>query len=234
MILITSGCSFSECISSPHLNTWPIHLANSLNAEHYPVAMGSQGNGLISRRLIYKVTELLKTHDSSELLVGIMWSGPDRHDFHTEVGFKHNIDGWIENPTSVVPGYDNWVILNHGWINDYARLYYSTFYTQVGAYIYTYEHILRTQWFLKQHNIKYFMVPYTSYVFDIKEDEQVKHLYDMIDFNEFLPVVGEYEWCRDYSGIDFPVLGDNHPGSEQHQAFTERVIIPHLKDKGYI
>ena len=235
MILVTSGCGFSECIST-HLETWPTHLARNLDIEHHSVAMRSQGNGLISRRLIYKVSELLKTHDSSELLVGIMWSGPGRHDFHTwnEVNFKHNIDGWVDNPTYVVPGHNKWVILNHGWVNEYAKTYYSTFYDYIGAIIYTYEHVLRTQWFLKQHNIKYFMAPYTSQVFNLTQDIEVKHLYDMIDFDQFLPVTGEYEWCRDYSGLEFPRLCDHHPSTEQHKLFTEQVIMPFLEQKGCI
>ena len=54
--LITGGCSFSECRS--HAGTWPRHLADALpNYEHVSTAMGSQGNGLISRRVIYQVTE---------------------------------------------------------------------------------------------------------------------------------------------------------------------------------
>jgi hypothetical protein len=181
------------------------------------------------------ITELLKINDTSDMLVGIMWSGTDRYDFyHENIKFNNNTDGWMENPTAVVPGQQNWVILNHSWSSEFARQYYSTFYSTVGALIYSYEHILRTQWFLKLHNIKYFMSTYTSEVLpDNKNNYEVKYLHDQIDFEQFLPVTGEYEWCRDYSGVDF-TDNDKHPTSIQHAEFTQKVIIPFLQNKNYI
>ena len=234
--LITSGCSFSECLS-PWLTTWPKQLANLLhNYVHNSTAMGSQGNGLISRGIIYQVTEALKTHSNNDILVGIMWSGPSRHDLYlqyTPVVCKE--DGYMNNPTKFIPNSNSsWTILNREWTMPLSQDYYRYFHDMVGQYIYSYEHILRTQWFLKLHNIKYFMSTYTSEVLQETTHIDVKHLYDQIDFNHFLPVTGEYEWCRDYSGLEFPVKGDNHPSSEQHQAFTQQVILPFLKEKQYI
>jgi hypothetical protein len=101
--LITSGCSFSECRS--HVGTWPKHLADALpDYAHVSTAMGSQGNGLISRRAIYQVTEALKQTSPEDILVGIMWSGPDRHDFY-QLGNKQfdNQDGWMETPHALCP-----------------------------------------------------------------------------------------------------------------------------------
>ena len=116
-ILVTGGCSFSECLS-PWINTWPKHLASSLNEyNHIPTAMGSQGNGLISRRIIYQVIQSLKEYNSSDLLVGVMWSGPDRHDAYiqnTPALIKE--DGYMENPTKFVSeGNSSWIIMNHHW-----------------------------------------------------------------------------------------------------------------------
>ena len=64
--LITSGCSFSETHSS-HINTWPRHL-NRMLPEYTLTnrAMSSQGNGLISRGIIYEVNEKLKTNNAEE------------------------------------------------------------------------------------------------------------------------------------------------------------------------
>lgn len=79
--LITGGCSFSEC-ESPWISTWPKHLANTLSEyQHIGTGLSSQGNGLISRQVIYQVTESLKRTSTNNILVGVMWSGPDRHDF---------------------------------------------------------------------------------------------------------------------------------------------------------
>ena len=82
-LLITSGCSFSECITvNAGKGTWPNHLAKMLpDYKHVSYAMGSQGNGLISRGIIYGVCEALKTHSPNEILVGVMWSGSSRHDY---------------------------------------------------------------------------------------------------------------------------------------------------------
>jgi hypothetical protein len=58
--LITGGCSFSECVST-NIDTWPRHLARALpEYTHISTGLGSQGNGLISRRVIYEVSECLK------------------------------------------------------------------------------------------------------------------------------------------------------------------------------
>jgi hypothetical protein len=237
--LVTSGCSFSECVSI-NLKTWARHLSDYFpNYRHFSKAMGSQGNGLISRSIIYQVSELLKTTPSDDILVGVMWSGPTRYDFfQRNANISKNNDGYLENPTGFIPGIKDWVILNQHWVNNYAKHYYGALYDFMGCYIYTYEHILRTQWFLEKHNVKYFMTTYTGEIFDWLEhippegEESVKHLYDQIDFEYFLPaVIGEYEWCRDHSGLPFPRHNDNHPGSNQHLEFTKQVILPFLKEK---
>jgi len=233
--LITGGCSFSECIS-PWITTWPKQLSKVMpDYNHISTGMGSQGNGLISRRVIYQVTETLKTHSSNDILVGIMWSGPSRFDFYLKNVPVIKTDGYMENPTKFVPNSTgSWTILNHVWSTKLSQEYYRYFHDMIGQYIYAYEHILRTQWFLKLHNIKYFMSTYTGEVLCRTNDTDIKHLYDQIDFDHFLPVTGEYEWCRDYSGLEFPIKGDDHPSSEQHQLFTQQIILPFLKEKQYI
>ena len=235
--LITGGCSFSECLEHP--GTWPRHLATALpKYRHISTAMGSQGNGLISRRIIYQVTEALTQTAADDLLVGVMWSGPDRHDFYVQRNPEVLAsDRRMENPTRFVKGGSGaWAITNHHWETDLDKLYYTKFHTYHGALIYTLEHILRTQWFLTQHGIRYFMTTYTGEVLpDIaKTHRDMQHLYNLIDTGVFLPVVGEYEWCRDYSGLEFPVPDDNHPGTDQHRLFVEQVVLPFLKERNSI
>ena len=163
-ILITSGCSFSECLSTV-VDTWPRHLYRHLQnngfSEHISSAMGSQGNGLISRGIIYNVNEALKKYSSEEILVGVMWSNATRLDYRcTDPNLlswgNQNTDGWIENPTSFVKDAEKrWVILNHGWEgNTEAITYYKHFYDYIGSVIYSLEHILRTQYYLKSKGIK--------------------------------------------------------------------------------
>ncbi len=225
--LITSGCSFSECISA-HIDTWPRHLARLLpDYSHISKAMGSQGNGLISRGIIYEVNEQLKTNESEDLLVGIVWSDPSRHDFYLEPArhlnsFKHNTDGWIENPTGFIPGIKNWVLINSNWKSEYSKEWYMNFHSDIGQYITTLEHILRTQWFLEKHNIKYFMSTHTSHVLpvDLQHEPSTAHLYDQIDFTRFLPIEGIADWCG---------TGGEHPSTEQHKQFTEEVIMPFIE-----
>ena len=238
-VLITGWCSFSECIT-PTYHTWPIQLEKMLPpywlATH--TGMGSQGNGLISRRMIYQVTEELKKFKAEDILVGVMWSGPDRHDFYHTEKIHFNIgEPWMENPTKFVkntPGH--WSILNHNWRNDYAVNYYKNFYDQDGALIYTLEHMLRLQWFLKLNNIKYFMTTYTSEVLHprVKTHPEIEYLYNQLDLDKFLPVTGEYEWCMEHLPDDFIMPGDKHPSIKQHTAFVESIILPFLKEKQYI
>jgi len=68
--------------------------------------MGSIGNGLIAKQIIYQTTQLLKINKPEDILVGIMWSGIDRHEIYTlskEAKKYVETDGLIENPTEVVP-----------------------------------------------------------------------------------------------------------------------------------
>lgn len=228
--LITGGCSFSW-----PSNTWTTHLPHFVSDRyHVNVAMVSQGNALISRKLIHQISKRLLDND---ILVGVVWSGPDRHDFYLDKKIKiDNSDSWVENPTGVVkdsPG--SWIITNHSWRQEYSKIYYRTFHDSIGQLVYSYEHILRTQWFLEKHNIKYFMGTYTNEVFPNNhiDHPEVKYLYDMIDHSKFLPN-SIYEWCRDFSGLEFPIKGDNHPSSEQQKLFTKQVIVPFLKEKNYL
>ena len=67
--LIISGCSFSET-HSQH-TSWSEHLVKML--PHHALtskALGSQGNGLISRSIIYEVSKKLK-NQISDFAMGI-------------------------------------------------------------------------------------------------------------------------------------------------------------------
>lgn len=239
-LLITGGCSFSECIST-HIDTWPRHLARTLsNYEHVPTALGSQGNGLISRRIIYEVqSSLRKGFSSEDILVCIMWSGPDRFDTffsHFDDDYQTNTDNWMINPCSFVKDSDEkgWYIFNHHWQSRVNKIYYKEIYDEVMAKIQTLEHILRVQWFLKSLGIKYVMTTYMNHVLADVQHPECLYLYNLIDKNHFLPINGQYEWLKENSVFEFPNKNDPHPGTEQHKEFVTKVLHPFLKKIGYV
>jgi hypothetical protein len=248
-ILLTSGCSFSECISQ-HIDTWPRHLYRTLRDygfdEHISSAMGSQGNGLISRGIIYNVVKALERYDSKDILVGIMWSGSNRYDFRCQdVDGLHFIqdkihNGWIENPTNFVSDADkNWVILNVNWVenNIEAETYYRMFHSDIGCSIYSLEHIIRTQDFLQKNNIKYFFTDYVDeniVTKDLESHPEIEYLLKLIDKRYYLPVTSEFTWCKNntkYSHLWPPIFFTNrwvHPTQEMHKEFVDEVIFPFL------
>lgn len=261
-ILITSGCSFSECLSDPnYLMTWPIHLHNALKphgySTHVSKAMGSQGNGLISRGIIYAVTEALKTYSPDDILVGVMWSGSNRRDYLCQdpdlLSFgKNNTDGWIENPTNFVEGAEKrWVIMNQHWGYPEAKTYYKIFHSYTGDVIYSIEHILRTQYFLKSKGVKYFFTNYVdNNIVDFNSQDYAEHrneidyLYHEIDFGNYLPVTSEHrwlinnsEWRDEYKQAHFydGKFSDwAHPDTKLHCEFVDKVIYPYLQERKYI
>ena len=257
-LLITSGCSFSECISDRDLiSTWPIHLADILSNQgygHESYAMGSQGNGLISRGVMYSVIEALKKYDPKDILVGVMWSGSTRHDFRctypNDLLFVqekiHN--GWIKNPTQFVKNApNNWVILNSHWGDDQdghrnpeAKLHYKHFYDDIGSSISSIEHILRLQLFLEARGVPYFFTNYSDnniVKYKSRNNIEIQYLYDQINFDKYLPVTSEHRWC--YENSKFTDLWPSgweklvwlHPHSEMHKEFVDQVIYPWIKEK---
>lgn len=248
--LITAGCSFTETITG--VETWPMHLIQRMQGyELVSKGMGSQGNGLISRSVIYEVTNKLKQTTSENIIAGIMWSGPNRHESHISIDRVpaspwKNDDNWIVNPTGFIEGYNTWEIINHWWTRPKSKLYYKEFHDPIGDYIQTLEHILRTQWFLEKHNIKYFMSTFTSEVIpevlksidnaasegaekflehNKRKYNELIHLYELIDFSKFLPISGMHEWAKQ-TGL--PLMPNNaiHPTPKQHEMFVDKVILP--------
>lgn len=244
--LIISGCSFSET-QSTH-KSWPEWLVDyfpktSLTSK----AMGSQGNGLISRSIIYEITRKMSNGIQPEdMIVGVQWSGSDRMEFLVgdsqlaslnldrtrgvfDTNPDTNWDGWMENPTGFIPNEaKKWVITNLGWklAKDYYMKWHST---QFGS-VMTLEHILRTQWFLERNNIKYFMTTMNSKVLlpdaGSGTDPTIRHLYDQIDFTKFLPIVGMQEWAY---GPDYEF--GIHPREHHYKEFADTIVMPFLREQ---
>lgn len=231
MILITSGCSFSDS----RVKTWPYWLQEKLNVEHIQLASGALGNGLISRKLIHEVSLV---ENKEDLLVGIMWSGPDRLDAYTEdPDFSSRNDYnncWREQTVFPADDTGGWVQIYPGWPNLYSVEYYKTYSNTTWNTIQTYEHIIRTQLILEKHNVKYFMMPYMDHVLELKGDRpSLKHLWDEINLNTFVTTEGCFEWCAKDTGV--PVKASkSHPNEREHYMYVEKVILPYLRNKKLI
>ena len=225
-VLLTGGCSFSDAIR-PGTDTWPIHLSNYLKEyKHVHTGMGSQGNGLISRKILYNLLDILESHSPADVLVGIMWSSPERYEHFSndyQVGVMQN---FRENPTNFTGGQGAWKHLTPNLEDDLSSMYYKYWQNELLSLVQTYEHILRVQWFLKLHNIKYFMT-FAFNVFKNHTNPECKYLYNEIDWTRFLPVNSQLHWCKLNSNYEF--LDAKHPSSEQHLEFTQQVILPFLK-----
>lgn len=229
--LITSGCSFTF----ENWN-WPAHVAGELNLNLTNVGMGSQGNGLIAKKVIYAVDTYLKTNNSESLLVGVMWSGVDRNDFYIDEVENQipNEVGWIENPTAILNENKKWVITNHGWKIPWAEYWYKNFHSDIGSMIQTIQNILMVQWYLERNGVKYFMTTYMD-IFNKKliVDPEIEYLYKMINFDTFLPVSGCYEWVKsNYPTEGFetprPGVSDFHPTEFGHMQFAKKIITPFI------
>lgn len=237
-LLITSGCSFTNSFYA-----WPYQLNKRYGFDLENTATPSQGNGLISRKLIYKINQISNLDD---VIVGVMWSGIDRTERYIEPSgdFYFKPDGPIHDKvTSVVPEHKNWRLMMPDWVkNEDCKLHYEVFNNVISSKVYTIEHILRTQWFLEKHNIKYFMSTYMDIFKDKNSNNHpdVKYLYDMIDFSKFLPVSGCFEWVLENYPKEFREFNkngkiiDHHPTELGQIKFTDEVIIPYLKEKNII
>ena len=252
--LVTSGCSFSLTPTQeiPDASSgWPHYVAESLGVQLHNTAMGSQGNDLICRKAIHRVDRLLKQGVSAnEILVGFMWSGPDRKDFYSsEVPSElpYNNSGWLQNPVRFV-GTDSssggWVLMSAGWMHEHSKVWYDVFYDQPAAHINTYERIHWAQSYLKSVNVRYFMCTFMSnvinymnekeigeagYIEACRLDPNINWMHNSVDWDKFLPVKSYSDWCaRNF--VDFEDYYD-HPQEHHASAFADAIIIPFVKKR---
>jgi hypothetical protein len=221
-------------------------VAQLLGCEHQDVALPSQGNGMISRRIIYAVEQALKSTSAQDIIVGIFWTDMNRHEFYN----NQNVAAWVDqfhwgNPTSI-KSYDptvshrdrNWILLNPHYTKEYADTYYRMFHNNIDSQIKTCEHVLRTQWYLEKNNIKYFMGTYTYNTFnkDFVDHSEVSWLYNQINQDTLIPIIGMLEWGNELTDPDLKFNVDDlyHLNSLQSKAFTDQVIWPFLKEKNYV
>lgn len=245
--LITSGCSFTAFDIC-----WPTALQKFLkDYKLINVGIGSNSNEMISRNTIIAVKKLLKEGVNPEnILVGIMWSGytrkqfcfDDIDDFDIKTRYPHG--KWDVNPYK-------WYDYNERWLfctpvmatkNQYIKKYYKNYQNHFLDIIQTYEHVLKTQWYLEKNNIKYFMTSYMAEWNNFIGNREILDDYKSeINFEQWLPVSGEYDWLKENSvnlwrWQEEPggSPDDHHPSRAQHREFTLKIIIPWLKKKKYV
>lgn len=239
--LLTAGCSFSQVPNADI--TWPVHLRDRLHAENCLfLGQGAAGNGIISRKVIYHTQKMLKIYKPEEILVGIMWSGRDRLEMYsTNKDFPHQkfssfAEGY-RNPVRVANDY-NFYLLNAHWNDEATQLYMKHYYDEIGAYILSLEHILRTQWFLQRVGVPYFMCEYSvdclpTRDITISQHPDVQYLLDLIDMSAWLPIDNMWQWSTD-TGIPFARPPDPHPSTEHHIKFVADIVLVHLFRRGLV
>ena len=231
-LLVTSGCSFTD---SGH--AWPYQLAKKCDFIIDNIALPSQGNGIISRKLINTIEHYPIPYPSDDIIVGVMWSGINRYERIIESGDEYVGPPYLEqNPTWSNYGdktKGRWRIMSDKWTkSEDCSIYYEIFSNEISSMVQTLEHILRTQWYLEFCNIKYFMSTFMNIFSDekIMNHPEVKYLYEMVDSSKFLPIEGFYEWNKEhYSAEWFDDIKLNcHPNEFGNVKLTEEIIIPHL------
>ena len=251
--LLTSGCSFSDTEFGDDYKTWPQHLSESLNTEKWVnKGRGGQSNKLIRMGVIYEIGNLLKEYKPEEILVGIMWSGPDRTAFMVNKGEKLINKVWIDphnfineetklqwKPYSVA----------HSDENKRIKEYYIKYHNEVSSIIDTLHDILYCQTYLDSLNVKYYMstawdifrfisdtyIPINEWGKDVFKNPKPSFgdkpdalwIVNRIDWSKFLNVIGEWEWCH-YINPNRDDIIDHHPTDAEHGIFVRDVILPYI------
>jgi len=184
--VVTGGCSFSKRADLPIMTeqekTWTNAIEESFEFPfHYHTGEPASGNSLISRRVIYTLSNVLKIPNikSDEIILSVMWSDPIRTDLFASHNETYKWPHLTKNKGNTEPlrlgeGFDtsynqenrNWGYLRSGGFpskdgytyKEYAEwmnTYYENFYTDEYSIINTFESILRVQSFCKLNKIKY-------------------------------------------------------------------------------
>lgn len=110
----------------------------------------------------------------------------------------------------------------------------------VESIILSLENILMLQSFCKSHNIKLYEQFYMDYVYDLieghKTHKEVKHLYDLIDWNNYVSTKSIHGYLKEKEVVPdqyFQNPGDNHPNLAGHLVWTDEVLFPHLEKTNF-
>lgn len=223
-----------------------MHLSTRNNWKLLNYGFMQSGNDMIARTLIRGVSESLK--EDNDIIVGVMWSGKDRHAvFNPDMpnpasdNFAYGPRNFIDTPVDVhhpktvslrkggwlnfFPNLD--AILDHPWL-DLSSLWYKNYNNKIYSDIMTLENILQAQTFLELHNIDYFMSGFMDDTLQFKLNKHTQWLYDLINWDKFI-TVGMLEWCESRNYIRSET--DRHPTDAGSLEYTKQIIEPHLKER---
>lgn len=259
--LVTGGCSFSQPCNADI--TWPIHLEEFLSPQYtLHSGRGCADNTTIARLLVYNIQQILnKGVDPADLLVGIMWSGVDRHSiYNTRTDFPHDsfsngpaqrdVDtglpvNYHTNPLFIASEECNQYLIHANFEDQSSKNYWQNFYDPIGSHILSLENVLRIQWFLKSLNISYFMTEHSWYSIhdhrppwdmtprDTLSHPDVRYLIDLVDHEHWLPISHMTAWTEE-NNIPYTRPNDPHPSTHTHKQLVDQVILPHLQDTGVL
>ena len=212
-VLLTSGCSFTET-EEGHTRCWPLPLSESLNVPLVNYAKSSVGNQYIARTIVQGVERLLEELSAEDLLVGVMWTGIDRHEVYQG---------------------DEWKTLNAHWDDPLSTAYYNNLHDLTGAALTTAYWQFLTEQYLQNKGVKYFMTRMSAYPSELSLEGTGNTEYKLLKASRknWLPVEGEFDWLEAYSDTVFTKRESEgyhcHPDDVQHETFTRQVIMPWLK-----
>jgi hypothetical protein len=244
-ILISGGCSFTQYPRIGAVN-WPFHLANHYNLKPYYKGNGAAGNALIANKVLHTLHQCLFKDkiDPSEILVGIMWSGFNRHVIYLNeepINYFHWYNENDElheggNPNKIA-GPRNYYMIHNRWKDKLSENYYKNFHSYQGSLIDSIKNYLLIQNFCKCNDIQYFFTEYSSDTVTnsgMLEEPDIKYLYEMIDTSKFLPVPHMRYWNDNHSNLKYEIKDDFHPTGAMSEKFTNEVIIPFIETKLFL
>jgi hypothetical protein len=242
--LITGGCSFSAPGGINEKQTWVEYFQQKYNFDtFYHTGVGASGNEMITHRLLYSIESAIKNNLKNISLV-VMWSEHIRNDIFTNnkslnmetdngnimyTNHIHNnvIDGnWTTNSGFIRPGcypvglndyrLDN--VKQKEWLVDYYKNYYTEEYSLMN----TLKNIILIQNICKQNNIKCVMFVMRNIFENVKLYPQLKHLYNLVDWDKFIFFKEKYG-LYEYTAInDLEFWKDNfHPSFSAHKHFID-------------
>lgn len=219
-VLLTSGCSFTET-EEGHTRCWPLPLSEILQIPLVNYGKSSVGNQYIARTIILGVEKLLQEYTAKDILVGVMWSGTDRHEVYQ----------------------NEWKIMNAHWEDNLSTAYYTNLHDLTGAALMSTYWQFLIEHYLQNKGIKYFMTRIASRCSELILEESDNNEYKSLQANRknWLPVKGQFDWLKTDCRLPFTKLekegidSENqdwlcHPDDAQHKEFTKQVILPWLKE----
>jgi hypothetical protein len=231
--IITAGCSFTEYHSEDKFKTWSRHLVESLNCELTSIFLGksSADNSYIATSVITTLSEIENIKDA---LVGVMWTGVNRFSIYSNndnLGFTKQYNSLPHRISN-----KNYTFINPHTTTELSKIYHRYFHDEVGSTISTLKNILLVQNFLKLKGINYFFTEYSTDCISGSKylnHKDIKPLYELVDKNYFLPVPDMQTWIKNNTNLQY-YPNDHHPTPSMSKEFTSKVIIPHIKNMGYV